>query len=59
MGKMASPKQVADAIYRGAASGKRLLVLSPLGRVVQLLSRFAPTSLARAMSRRFRRELDP
>ncbi|MCZ6821963.1 MAG: SDR family oxidoreductase [Deltaproteobacteria bacterium] len=59
LGKMASPKQVADAIYRGAASGKRLLVLSPLGRVVRLLSRFAPTTYARAMSRRFRRELDP
>ncbi len=57
LGKMRSPEQVADAVYRAARSGKRLLVLSPLGRLVQILSRFAPASYARAMSRRFRHEL--
>ena len=57
MGRMASPEQVADAVYRGAISGKRLLVLSPLGRLIQVLSRIAPATYARAMSRRFRHEL--
>ncbi len=32
-------------------------MLSPLGRLVQILSRFAPASYARVMSRRFRHEL--
>jgi len=59
LGKMSSPEEVADAIYRGARSERRLLVLSPLGRLVRLLSRFAPATYERAMTRRFQRELIP
>jgi NAD(P)-dependent dehydrogenase (short-subunit alcohol dehydrogenase family) len=57
-GRQAAPEEVADAVYRGACSGKRLLVLSPVGRLARLLSRLSPAAYERAMSRRFRVELE-
>jgi NAD(P)-dependent dehydrogenase (short-subunit alcohol dehydrogenase family) len=58
-GRQAAPEEVADAVYRGACSGKRMLVLSPVGRLARLLSRLSPAAYERAMSRRFRVELEP
>jgi len=58
LGRMSSPEQVADAIYRGACAGKRLLVLSPLGHLARLVSRFAPRYYERVITRRFRVELE-
>ncbi|MFW6067009.1 MAG: SDR family oxidoreductase [Myxococcota bacterium] len=57
VGRLASPEEVADAVVRGAARGKRLLVLSSVGRLTYYLSRLAPGLYERLMVRRLRAEL--
>ena len=41
-GRAMEPDAVADAVYRGVAAGRRLVVLSAVGRLSFVLSRFAP-----------------
>jgi NAD(P)-dependent dehydrogenase (short-subunit alcohol dehydrogenase family) len=57
-GRLATPEAVAEAIYRGARGGRRLVVLSPAGRAARLLAAVAPGLYERAMSRAFRVELE-
>lgn len=59
VGKLASPDDVADAVVRGARAGRRLLVLSAVGKTTYLLSRLAPRLYERLMTRRLQSELHP
>jgi NAD(P)-dependent dehydrogenase (short-subunit alcohol dehydrogenase family) len=54
VGRLAAPDSVADAVYRGAQSGRRMLVLSGVGRTAYLLTRIAPSLHKRVVSRLFR-----
>jgi NAD(P)-dependent dehydrogenase (short-subunit alcohol dehydrogenase family) len=56
-GKIATPEEVAEAIYRAALRNKRLLVLSTVGKLAYLVSRFFPAYYEQAMTKRLRREL--
>lgn len=57
-GKIATPDEVAEAIYRGVLRNKRLLVLSTVGKLAYLVSRFFPASYERVMTKRLRQELE-
>jgi NAD(P)-dependent dehydrogenase (short-subunit alcohol dehydrogenase family) len=57
-GKIATPEEVAEAIYRAAAKNKRLLVLSRVGKLAHLVSKFFPAYYERAMTKRLRQELE-
>jgi NAD(P)-dependent dehydrogenase (short-subunit alcohol dehydrogenase family) len=57
-GKIAPPEEVAEAIYRGALRNKRLLVLSTVGKLAYLVSRFFPAYYERVMMRRLWHELE-
>jgi NAD(P)-dependent dehydrogenase (short-subunit alcohol dehydrogenase family) len=57
-GKIAAPEEVAEAIYRGAVKNKRLLVLSRVGKLAHLFSKFFPAYYERAMAKRLRQELE-
>jgi NAD(P)-dependent dehydrogenase (short-subunit alcohol dehydrogenase family) len=50
-GRPASPESVAEAIYRGALRRRRMLVLSPVGKLSLALSRLAPAVYERLMAR--------
>jgi NAD(P)-dependent dehydrogenase (short-subunit alcohol dehydrogenase family) len=54
VGKIATPESVAEAVYRGARSGRRVLVLSGTGRAAYLVSRLWPGLYERVVSRMFR-----
>jgi NAD(P)-dependent dehydrogenase (short-subunit alcohol dehydrogenase family) len=56
-GRIATPEEVAEAIYRGAEKNKRLLVLSRVGKLAYFVSRFFPAYYERAMAKRLRQEL--
>ncbi len=56
-GKIATPEEVADAIYLAAVKNKRLLVLSRVGKLAYFVSKFFPAYYERAMARRLRHEL--
>lgn len=58
VGKIATPESVAEAVYRGARSGRRLLVLSITGRAAYLISRLWPSLYERVVSRMFRVEVN-
>ena len=49
VGKLAAPRDVAEAIVRAVRARKKLLVLSPVGKASYLLSRFAPALYAKVM----------
>jgi len=57
-GKIATPEEVAEAIYRAALRNKRLLVLSTVGKLAYLISRFFPAYYERVMTKRLRQELE-
>jgi NAD(P)-dependent dehydrogenase (short-subunit alcohol dehydrogenase family) len=57
-GKIATPEKVADAIYRGAVKNKRLLVLSTVGKLAFVISKFFPAYYERAMAKRLKQELE-
>ncbi len=54
VGKVATAESVAEAIYRGARSGRRLVVLSRVGRASRLLSRLWPGAYERTVTRMVR-----
>jgi NAD(P)-dependent dehydrogenase (short-subunit alcohol dehydrogenase family) len=53
-GKQADPDRVAEAIYRAARRRRRLLVLSPVGKLSYVISRVWPALYERMMTRRMR-----
>jgi len=57
VGAHETPKQVAQAVYRGALREKRLLVLTRVGKISYWMHRFAPTIYERIMIRQLRDEL--
>ncbi|MFQ5628967.1 MAG: SDR family oxidoreductase [bacterium] len=56
-GKIASPQDVAETIYRGAVSNKRLLVLSKVGKLAYFLSKISPAFYEKIMANKLRQEL--
>ena len=52
VGKQAAPEEVARAIYQGAAKRKRLLILTPVGKLSYYLNKFVPAMYERMMARR-------
>jgi NAD(P)-dependent dehydrogenase (short-subunit alcohol dehydrogenase family) len=52
VGKQASPEEVARAIYSGAIKRKRLLILTPVGKLSYYLNKFAPALYERMMARK-------
>lgn len=57
-GKIATPEEVAAAIYHAALRNKRLLVLSTVGKLAYLVSRFFPAYYERVMTKRLQHELE-
>ena len=58
VGAPASPESVAEAVFRAATRGKRLLILSAVGRLTRILNKFFPDFYERKMARTLRSELD-
>ncbi len=58
VGGQDTPKNVAEAIYRGAIKRKHLLVLTPVGKISYWISRIFPLRYERMMARRLRSELE-
>jgi NAD(P)-dependent dehydrogenase (short-subunit alcohol dehydrogenase family) len=58
VGKVAKPESVAEAIYRGARSGRRIIVLSRVGRASRFLSRLWPGAYERTVTRMVRLDVD-
>ena len=56
-GRIAQPDEVAEAVFRAAERGKRLLVLSRVGKLSYWLTRFWPALYERLMIRRLQQEL--
>ncbi len=59
VGRQATPESVAEAVFRAAERGRRLVVLSPVGRATHSLFRLAPGFAERLMVRLFRGEVPP
>ncbi len=57
VGSVATPESVADAVFEGAARSRRLLVLTPVGKLTALLHRLLPSLYERLMVRSIRREI--
>jgi len=57
VGKPASPEKVADAIWKGALHRRKLLILTPVGKLSYWISRFAPVFYERLMARQVKEEL--
>jgi NAD(P)-dependent dehydrogenase (short-subunit alcohol dehydrogenase family) len=56
VGRQANPEEVARAIYRGAVKRKRLLILTPVGKLSYYLNKFAPALYERMMVRKLERK---
>jgi NAD(P)-dependent dehydrogenase (short-subunit alcohol dehydrogenase family) len=56
-GREASPSDVAEAIFRAARERKRLLILTPAGKLSYLLFRFTPSFYEWLMRRRLAQEI--
>ncbi len=57
-GKVYQPEAVAEAIFKGAIRKKRLLVLSPVGKLAYVVSKFFPAFYESAMTKRLKQELE-
>lgn len=57
IGRHDTPENAAEAIFRGARAERRMLVLTPVGKLGYLLSRFAPAFYERQMIKRLKNEL--
>jgi NAD(P)-dependent dehydrogenase (short-subunit alcohol dehydrogenase family) len=57
VGRQDDPDRVADAVFRAAEHGRRMLVLSAVGKTTHLLMRVAPWLYERMMTRSLRHEL--
>lgn len=58
VGRLGDPDDVAVAVVKAARSGRRRLVLTPVGKTSALLSRLAPGLYERLMIRSLRSELE-
>jgi NAD(P)-dependent dehydrogenase (short-subunit alcohol dehydrogenase family) len=58
VGKQSSPEEVARAIYRGAVKRKRLLILTPMGKLSYYLNKFAPALYERMMALKLGRKFE-
>jgi NAD(P)-dependent dehydrogenase (short-subunit alcohol dehydrogenase family) len=56
VGRQAAPEEVARAIYQGALKKKRLLILTPVGKLSYYLNKFAPALYERMMARKLGRK---
>ena len=56
VGKQANPEEVAGAIYRGALKRKRLLILTPVGKLSYYLNKFTPALYERMLARKLERK---
>jgi len=52
-----TPEQVAEAVFRGVLRRKRILILTPTGKMTYWLSRLAPGLYERIMANQLRHEL--
>ena len=59
VGKQTTPEQVAESVYRGTLARRRLLILTPMGKLGYWLSRLTPVIYERLMERAFRNEIIP
>lgn len=59
VGKAADPNDVAEAIHRGIARRRRMLVLSPVGKLALVFSRVMPGVYERLMARQLLLESPP
>ena len=57
VGRQDSPARVADAVYRAMLKRKKMLILSPVGKLTYWLSRVAPGLYERMMARQLKSEL--
>ncbi|MCF8049323.1 MAG: hypothetical protein K9L19_17380, partial [Desulfarculaceae bacterium] len=57
VGKIATPEEVAEALYRAVAKEKRLVVLSTIGKLTYLINKISPALYERMMLRSLRSEL--
>jgi NAD(P)-dependent dehydrogenase (short-subunit alcohol dehydrogenase family) len=57
VGKQMSAETVAEAVFRGAARRKPMILLSPVGVLTYWITRFAPHLYERLMARALREEL--
>jgi len=58
VGKPVSPEKIADAILKGARHRRKLLILTPVGKLSYWISRFAPVLYERLMARQVQEELN-
>lgn len=58
VGRVATPAEVAEAVFRAAAARRPLSVLSPLGRLSWWFTRLLPNLYERLMTRSLRSELE-
>lgn len=56
IGKQASAESVAEAVYRGVLKRKRILVLTPMGKISYYLSRFFPGFYEKKMAEKIKPE---
>jgi NAD(P)-dependent dehydrogenase (short-subunit alcohol dehydrogenase family) len=57
VGQVATPESVAEAVFEAAVRGKRLLVLSFIGRLTRLMTKLCPALFERMMARSLASEL--
>ena len=57
-GKVDSPDRVAEAVFRGAAARKNIVVLTTVGKITYLLHRLAPALYERIMAGKLASEID-
>jgi short-subunit dehydrogenase len=57
VGREASPSEVAESVFRGAEKRKKMIVLSPAGKLSYLLFRFAPAIYERMMTKSLAKEI--
>ena len=58
VGKPATPDQVADQVFKAAQENRRMLVLTPIGRLTRLVNKVSPRLYEFLMARSVRSELE-
>ena len=58
LGSISEPDDVVEAVFKAAQKNKRLLVLSPVGKMTRMLTRLAPGVYEKLMARSMKKELE-
>lgn len=58
LGRISEPDEVAEAVLKAAMKNKRLLVLSPVGKLTRIITRLAPGLYEKLMARSMKKELE-